>query len=300
MLAQERAVDQVLKLVEDRLGLGYRGAAPGWVRDRVLTVLQDQAKRSSVGLAEAAILLETDARALEEVIAALRVGETRFYRDRPHWEALARDVLPAFPAGVKLQALSAGCSTGEEAYTLAMLFTSAHRRFHVLGVERAAAAIATAQAATYAAEAARDLPPDWVERFFEAGDRGLTVRPFVRHRVSFEQGDLVKRTPRGPFHLIFFKNVLLYLAAPAGEALAARLAGELDEHGLLFVASSEVPRVRAAGLSPVRVAPGITAFKRALGAPGARARAEGTANADRRPATKTPWLSWSEDDEKGQ
>jgi chemotaxis protein methyltransferase CheR len=274
----ERAVDQVLQLVEDRLGLGYRGATPGWVRDRVLGVLQEQAKRSSVALAEAAIRLETDPPALEEVIAALRVGETRFYRDRAHWEALARDVLPAFPPGVTLQALSAGCSTGEEAYTLAMLLTSARRRFHVLGVERARAAITAAQAATYDAEAARDLPPEWIARFFDAGAGGLTVRPFVRDRVSFEQGDLVKRTPRGPFHLIFFKNVLLYLAAPAGEALAARLAGELDDHGLLFVASSEVARVRAAGLTPVRVAPGITAFR------GARIKG----------------LAWSEDEEKGQ
>jgi chemotaxis protein methyltransferase CheR len=283
---RDRAVDQVLQLVEDRLGLGYRGAAPGWVRDRVLGVLQEQARRSSVALSEAAARLRTDPPALEEVIAALRVGETRFYRDRAHWEALARDVVPAFPAGVTLQALSAGCSTGEEAYTLAMLLTTARRRFHVLGVDRAAPAVAAAQAATYDADAARDLPSDWLARFFDAGARGLTVRSSVRDLVSFEQGDLVKRTPRGPFHLIFFKNVLLYLSAPAGEALAARLAGELDEHGLLFVASSEVARVRAAGLRPVRLAPGITAFRQARHAPGARA------------GGRAPW-SEDEDEEKG-
>ena len=281
---RQRAVDQVLQLVEARLGLGNRGATPGWVRDRVLGVLQEQARRSCVALSEAAARLETDRPALEEVIAALRVGETRFYRDRAHWEVLARDVIPAFPAGVTLQVLSAGCSTGEEAYTLAMLLTTARRRFHVLGVDRAAPAIAAAQAATYDADAARDLPSDWLARFFDAGARGLTVRSSLRDLVSFEQGDLVKRTPRGPFHLIFFKNVLLYLAAPAGEALAARLAGELGDHGLLFVASSEVTRVRAAGLRPVRIAPGITAFRQARHAP--RGVAGGR-------------TSWSEDEEEG-
>jgi chemotaxis protein methyltransferase CheR len=282
---RERAVTRVLQLVEDRIGLGYRGAAPGWVRDRVLTVLEGQAKRSSVALFEAVARLETDPAALEEVIAALRVGETRFYRDRTHWETLARDVIPALPVGGTIQALSAGCSTGEEAYTLAMALAAAGRRFHVRGVDRAAAAIAAAQAATYDAETARDLPADWTARFFDAHARRLTVRSFLRERVSFEQGDLVKRPPRGPFHLIFFKNVLLYLGAPAGETLAVRLAGELDDHGLLFVASSEVPRLRAAGLHPVRVAPGITAFRQARGAVGAPV------------GGKTPW---SQGEEKGE
>ena len=71
----------------------------------------------------------------------------------------------------------------------------------------------------------------------------------------------MRRTPRGPFHLVFFKNVLLYLAAPAGEAVAARLAAELDPTGLVFASTSEVLRLRAAGLSPVRLTPAVTAFR---------------------------------------
>lgn len=285
MPMRQRAVTQVLQLVEDRIGFGYRGAAPGWVRDRVLAVLEGQAKRSNVALFEAAARLETDPRAFEEVVAALRVGETRFYRDRTHWEILARDVIPALPGGLPIQALSAGCSTGEEAYTLAMALAVAHRRFRVLGVDRDATAIAAAQAGIYDAETARDLPAEWSARFFDAEGRKLTVRSSLRERVAFEQADLVKRPPRGPFHLIFFKNVLLYLGAPAGETLAVRLARELDEDGLLFVASSEVPRLRAAGLHPVRVAPGITAFKQAQQGAGAPV------------GGKTPW---SQGQEKGE
>ena len=261
---RERAVNQVLQLVEDRLGLGYRSSAPKWVRDRVLAVLEGQAKRSHVALFEAALRLRTDPPALEELIAALRVGETRFYRDRAQWAALGRDVIPSFPAGGTIEVLSAGCSTGEEAYTLAMLLTASRRRFHVLGVDRCAAAIAAAQAAVYDTEAARDLPSDWSARFCHVDGRVLTIRAPLREGVSFEHSDLVKRTPRGPFHVIFFKNVLLYLAAPAGEELAARLASELDERGLLFVAASEVLRLRAAGLCAVPVAPGVTAFRAAF------------------------------------
>jgi chemotaxis protein methyltransferase CheR len=264
-LLRERAIDKALGIAEDRFGLGYGQNAPGWVRDRVLTVLEVQAHRLGKSLSEAVDELARDRAAIEELLTALRVGETRFYRDRSHWEALARDLIAAIPASTEITALSAGCSTGEEAYTLAMLLSFMKRRCRVVGVDRSGAAIAAARAGVYAADATRDVPSPWMTRFFEPVPGGLRVRSEIRSAVTFEECDLVLRVPRGPFHFVFFKNVLLYLAAPAGEAVAARLAAELDPRGLLFVSSSEVSRLRPLGLTPVRVAAGLTGFRR--GAP---------------------------------
>jgi chemotaxis protein methyltransferase CheR len=85
----------------------------------------------------------------------------------------------------------------------------------------------------------------------------------VRNSVEFEVCDLVKRVPKGPFHFIFFKNVLLYLTEPAGEQVATRLASELEEGGILIAAASEVLRLNKMGLISHRMAPGVTALRRA-------------------------------------
>jgi chemotaxis protein methyltransferase CheR len=258
--ARVRAVDLALEAAERQLGVGRGLAAPGWVRDRVLAVLDGQAARLGVTVLAAAERLKEERSAVEEIVAALRVGETRFHRDPLHWEALASAVIPSLP-DAPIAALSAGCSTGEEAYTLGMVLASAGRRFSVLGVDRSREAVAAAREAVYAADAARHLPPAYVERFCEIDGGSLRMRKELRAVVTFEACDLVSTVPRGGFLLILFRNVLLYLASPAGETVARRLVAELDPRGLLFTAASEVPRLRAAGLAPVRVGPTVTAFR---------------------------------------
>jgi chemotaxis protein methyltransferase CheR len=258
----QRAIDVALRFAQARFGLGCGSSSPVWVRDRVLTVLQARAEQEGVPLEDAARSLAQDRSAIDELERALRVGETRFCRDPNQWKAIEQSVVKSFPARLDINVLCAGCSTGEEAYTAAMVLRMARRSFQILGVDRSASAIAKAKKALYAPEVARDLPPAYVTRFCELSEEGLRVRSVITEFVSFKECDLVHAIPPGPFHLIFFKNVLLYLAEPSGEEVAARLIAELDESGLLFPAASEVLRLREAGLASVRVAPGVTAFKK--------------------------------------
>ncbi|TKD12090.1 chemotaxis protein [Polyangium fumosum] len=257
----DRAVDVALKLAEELFGFGSSGATPGWVRDRVRRYLEHQSYRSGLSMNAVARELLKDKTAVEQIVTSLRVGETRFYRDGAQWEVIERQLEKLFPADVELAVLSAGCSTGEEAYTMGMLLTAARRRFRVLGVDRSAEAIAVAREATYGREAARDIPPAWVERFCDEQNGRLRVGLLVRNAVEFEECDLVKRVPQGPFHIILFKNVLLYLTTQAGEQVATRLANELEDGGLLFSAASEVLRLRSMGLEPFRLAQTVTALR---------------------------------------
>jgi chemotaxis protein methyltransferase CheR len=82
----------------------------------------------------------------------------------------------------------------------------------------------------------------------------------LRNSVSFEVRDLTRRCPRGPFHLVLFKNVLLYLAEPTGNRVATRLARTLADKGFLVSAASEVVRLSAI-LDPLRLSPGVVAFR---------------------------------------
>jgi len=258
---RERAVDLALERAQKLFGFGSSGATPGWVRDRVRRHLEQQAQQSGLPMNEVATRLLQDQDAVERIVASLRVGETRFYRDRVQWEAIERHLDRLFPSDVELSVLSAGCSTGEEAYTMGMLLTAARRRFRVLGVDRSYEAICVAREATYGRESARDIPPAWAERFCDDSGGRLRVGMLVRNAVEFEECDLVKRVPPGPFHIILFKNVLLYLADAAAENVTRRLAGELEDEGILLPASSEVLRVRGMGLTPFRMGPSVTAFR---------------------------------------
>lgn len=260
---RERAVDLALNLAEELFGVGSSGTTPAWVRDRVRRYLDVTAKKDGVTIIDVASRLLEDRNAIEEIIGSMRVGETRFYRDPSQWQALEESLAKLFPNDVHLSVLSAGCSTGEEAYTIGMLLTAAHRRFNVLGVDRSASAIAVAREATYARDATKDIPPEWVERYCDEHLGRMRINSLVRNVVDFEVLDLVKRVPKGPFHLIFFKNVLLYLTEPAGEQVATRLADELRAGGIMIAAASEVVRLRNMGLVSHRMAHGVTALRRA-------------------------------------
>jgi chemotaxis protein methyltransferase CheR len=260
---RERAVDLALGLAEELFGVGSSGATPAWVRDRVRRYLEFTAKKDGVSIIDVASRLLEDRGAVEEIVGSLRVGETRFYRDPSQWQALEENLDTLFPSDVPLSVLSAGCSTGEEAYTIGMLLTAARRRFKVLGVDRSASAIAVARDATYSLDHSKDIPSAWAERYCDEHQGRLRIGMLVRNSVEFEVCDLVKRVPKGPFHLIFFKNVLLYLAEPAGEQVATRLANELDEGGILIAAASEVLRLRNMGLVSQRMSHGVTALRRA-------------------------------------
>ncbi|HZF53793.1 MAG TPA: CheR family methyltransferase [Polyangiaceae bacterium] len=259
----DQAVDRVLQFAQARFGLGCGPSSPTWVRPRVLALLQTRAARQGVPVEAIAEGLHKDAGAVAELELALRVGETRFYRDPGQWQAIEQHVLKTIPARVEIRVLCAGCSTGEEAYTAAMLLRHARRQFFVLGVDRSAAAIDVAKKGVYGPDAIRDLPAAYLSRFCEIDGGTLRVRRVVSELVHFRQMDLVKSIPEGgPFQLIFFKNVLLYLPEPTGERVARDLVDKLDEPGLLFPAASEVLRLRSAGLTPVRVTPQVTAFRR--------------------------------------
>ncbi len=260
MTTREKSIDRVLEAAERRFGLGAVHG-PGWVRERVGAFLDAYVERTGAAWSDLADRLVAERAPMNELVASLRVGETRFLRDAQQWAVIVQHVCEQVPMGLPISALSAGCSTGEEAYTLAILLAERKRRFQIIGVDRAFDAIDAARRGTYAAEAVRELPAPLVERYFEPTSAGLAVRTPLRNNVSFEVRDLTQRCPRGPFHIVLFKNVLLYLAEGMGNRVATRLARTLAESGFLVSAASEVVRLSVI-LDPLRLSPGVVAFRR--------------------------------------
>lgn len=261
---------RILALLEERHGVGVRGdELPGWLEQRLKSSVQALLQAHALHASSLLAKLEDEPGLVIELANALRVGETRFYRDAPQWEALRRSVLPGMLTrrgdAQPLVALSAGCSTGEEAWTLAMLLSEASQRrgrVRVLGVDRSEPALATARAAIYDAGGQQHLPADLAQRFLmPAVDGSVRVVAELKPLVSFQCRDLTRGVPPGRYAVIICKNVLIYFGDEAQDALVTQLLRALSDDGILLVARSEIPIVRALGAPAHEIAPGITAFR---------------------------------------
>lgn len=259
MTHRDQAIDFVLEAAEDRFGLGSVRDLP-WIRDRVGAFLEGHVDRAGCTWDDVASRVIAESASMNELIGSLRVGETRFFRDPQQFDVVVQHLCATVPLNVPISALSAGCSTGEEAYTLAILLAEKGRKFQIHGVDRSAEAIETARLGRYGYETAREVPRVLRKRHFEDDGALLTVRGPLRACVTFECRDLLMPVPKGPFHVIFFKNVLIYLAEQVGALVAQHLAHELEPGGILVSAASEVVRLSSA-LEPVRLSRGVVAFR---------------------------------------
>lgn len=259
--AQSPAYAAMLELLERRHGVGARGARwPAWMELRLERALDALAESEGTDLEHAVERVRADAGLLGEIADLLRVGETSFYRDPPQWNAL-RAYLPRFAGRERVRALSAGCSTGEEAWTLAMLLADARGAYRVVGVDRSGVALATAREGLYPASCARSVPDALAGRYLHVKSNSVRVADDLRQSVSFVPRDVMLGPPPGYYEVIVCKNVLIYFGDEAGEHAVQLLLRSLADDGVLVVARSEVPRLRRMGHKAEELAQGVTVFR---------------------------------------
>ncbi len=198
---------------------------------------------------------------LDDLLVELTVGETYFYREPAHFEFVRRVIAPKFRAsGESIRAWSAGCASGEEAYTLAMVFLDEGLadRARVLATDVCRAALARAKGAEYGPWSLRgegETAP--LPHLSPRDDRRFRVDEPVRRLVRFEHLNLAMdvypsfATGTIRTDLIFCRNVLIYFDRETIRAVAGRLAASLSAEGWLITASSDPPLGLESGLSPV-------------------------------------------------
>jgi chemotaxis protein methyltransferase CheR len=198
--------------------------------------------------------LRYDARRREELeaaVEALTTHETYFFREPNQLKAFTDEILPALqlrkaPAR-RLRIWSAGCSTGEEAYTIAMLLQQS-RRFEdwdveVYGTDISRRVLATARRAEYGPSSLRATSPELVSRFFvQLGANKVRVRDDVRAWVSFGQLNLLdeeacRLVPQ--MDVVFCRNVMIYFDVPARRRVLQVFHEKLIPGGYLMLGHSE-------------------------------------------------------------
>jgi len=203
-------------------------------------------------LGEYAGFLRDNAQELDLLFKEMLIGVTSFFRDPEVWRELQDAVLPALMArpsadDAPLRAWVVGCSTGEEAYSLAMAFVeaadalapAAPREFQIFATDLGADAVAAARAGRFSARSVRDLAPQRLARFFTAQSDGYRIDKRIRDRVLFAQHDVVLDPPFTRLDLLSCRNVMIYFDAALQRRLVPLFHYSLRPGGFLLLGSSE-------------------------------------------------------------
>ena len=187
-----------------------------------------------------------------EVQSLLRdflISVTQFFRDPEAFDALERDGIPRLFEGKgrqdQVRVWVAGCATGEEAYTIAMLLCEHCDQLdeapdiQVFATDIDDAALARAREGHYATVAAADVPPHLLQRYFEVRRDGVQVKPELRQMVLFAHHNLISDPPFSRLDLVACRNVLIYLNRKIQQRVFATFHYALNPEGLLLLGSAE-------------------------------------------------------------
>ena len=188
---------------------------------------------------------------VEALFRDLLIGVTQFFRDPETFETLETLVIPKLfegkPAGAVIRAWSAGCSTGEEAYSIAILLHEQSEKLkqayklQVFATDIDSRAIAVARAGVYPASVAENISPERLARFFTAEPDGSAYRihKSIRDLLVFSEHDVIKDPPFSKLDLISCRNLLIYLGSELQKKLITLFHYALLARGVLYLGTSE-------------------------------------------------------------
>ena len=244
---------RLLSLLEQRVGLRLQGSAP-----QALGAFDALADELQISDAEMLERLIGDSALLEKLATQLTIPETHFFRIGPQIDALRELVLPDLERRLvgkrPLRCWSAGCSTGEEAYTLAILAAqglSPRTELEILGTDLHPQSLEAARRGRYGAWSFRDTPERVRDTHFSVVSPGSSLKwqiaASLRQRVRFEVLNLLSTdwSVLEQFDLILCRNVMIYFSNATAQHLIERLAGQLQPGGWLILGPSDPPPLHA-------------------------------------------------------
>ena len=181
----------------------------------------------------------------------LLIGVTNFFRDPAVWEQLKTEIIPElisrYPGGGTFRAWTTACSTGEEAYSLAIVFhealdtlkPTAHYALQIFATDLDKDAIEQARGGVYPANIAADVTEERLRRFFVQEERGYRVTKDIREMVIFAPQNLVMDPPFTKLDILTCRNLLIYLEADLQKKLLPLFHYSLNPNGVLLLGTSE-------------------------------------------------------------
>ncbi len=197
--------------------------------------------------------LQGNPKEVEILFKELLIGVTNFFRDAPVWEKLKEKILPAVISraqpGSILRAWIPGCSTGEEAYSLAIIFKEALAKsnqhggpsLQIFATDVDADVIDIARKGSFTANIAADVSPDRLDRFFISSDEGYRIKTEIREMVVFAQHNIILHPPFTRLDILSCRNLLIYMDAELQKKLIGMFYYSINPDGIMLLGSSETP-----------------------------------------------------------
>jgi two-component system CheB/CheR fusion protein len=247
-LVSETGMNAVYSLLRAECGIDFSHYKPNTVLRRIDRRLQ---LNRSVDLDEYVEQLRNDAQERNSLYKDLLIGVTRFFRDPDLFERLKAEVIPELLAKVspddEIRAWVAGCATGEEAYSLAILFhealVAANRlvNIKIFATDVHRASLEFASAGLYDEAALTEVSPERLDRYFAKQAAKYQVSQELRKMIVFAPHNIIKDAPFTKLDLISCRNLLIYLQTPAQKKALSLFHFGLKTGGVLVLGPSESP-----------------------------------------------------------
>jgi chemotaxis protein methyltransferase CheR len=200
-------------------------------------------------------LLSTNKEIYRKFLDHITINVSEFFRNSNHWEILEKRIVPELLKDNKaLKIWSAGCSTGEEAYSLAIMCNERHISLSepILATDIDNEVLEKAGMGIYSEKAIQSMPPAYLKKYFTAEGNYYKVNSNIKQMVRFQQQDLLKTTFGRGFDLILCRNVVIYFTEESKQRLYQKFCDALRPRGVLFIGSTEqIFQARELGLQSI-------------------------------------------------
>jgi two-component system, chemotaxis family, CheB/CheR fusion protein len=261
MAARKELIDDNLERLLDHLrrnrSFDFTGYKRASIARRITKRLDDIGIAS---YAEYLDYLEVHPEEFQQLFNTILINVTDFFRDEGTWTYLAEEVLPGLVSrrsGSFLRVWSAGCATGEETYTIAMILAELlgpeqfRDRVKIYGTDVDEEALAKARHGAYTEKEVENVPPALLAKYFDQVDGSFIFKKDFRRQVIFGRHDLVQDAPISKVDLLVCRNALMYFNSETQSRILARFHFALNDGGILFLGKAETMLSRASTFTPI-------------------------------------------------
>jgi chemotaxis protein methyltransferase CheR len=243
----ESELDEIRTLIEQRSAILFDASRERFLSTRLLDFIEEKQLSGGTDLLRH---VKGSSIEYESLLEQLLTQETSFFRYPAVYEALEKQIVPEIEERKFwqnpriLRIWSAGCSTGEEPYSIAITLCEALKfaeawEIEILATDISRRALRQAERGSYSNRTLQNLSPERVETYFAATKHGHQVRPRIRKMISFAQMNLIEPVYVGKLDCIFCMNVLMYFSEERRRSILQRFYDALEPGGYFFLGHSE-------------------------------------------------------------
>ena len=240
--ADDGDLEELLEFIRDSRGFDFTGYKRSTLDRRIRKRMEQVGATSYPDYRD---LLESNAEEFGHLFNTILINVTSFFRDTDTWSYLQREIMPELLAEAdpdrEIRIWSAGCASGEEAYSLAMVFAEAlgieecARRVKIYGTDVDEEALRDARAGLYTAKALEPVPDELRAKYFDQNGSHFAFRPDLRRRVIFGRHDITRDAPISRLDLLVCRNTMMYFNVETQAQVIDRFHFALREGGYLFL-----------------------------------------------------------------